>query len=94
MSEVRLVVREADRDWSGTIHGSCADRAIAAPMPTPKPWRSLRPRSVDSRRQSRIANFLPTCRRDCAMNRTTRVLLSSILSHGWWWLTPLTRRLA
>ena len=30
MSEVRLVVREADRDWSGTIHGSCADRAVAA----------------------------------------------------------------
>jgi hypothetical protein len=30
MSEVRLVVREAERDWSGTIHGSCADRAIAA----------------------------------------------------------------
>ena len=30
MSEVRLVVRERDRDWSGTIHGSCADRAVAA----------------------------------------------------------------
>lgn len=30
MSEVRLLVREAGRDWSGTIHGSCADRAIAA----------------------------------------------------------------
>ena len=30
MSEVRLVVREAECDWSGTIHGSCADRAIAA----------------------------------------------------------------
>ncbi|MEX0641678.1 MAG: hypothetical protein WD468_03205, partial [Pirellulales bacterium] len=30
MSEVRLVVREAERDWSGTVHGSCADRAIAA----------------------------------------------------------------
>jgi len=30
MSEVRLVVREAERGWSGTIHGSCADRAIAA----------------------------------------------------------------
>ena len=30
MSEVRLVVREADRDWSGTIHGSRADAAIAA----------------------------------------------------------------
>jgi hypothetical protein len=30
MSEVRLVVRDADRDWSGTIHASFADRAIAA----------------------------------------------------------------
>jgi hypothetical protein len=30
MSEVRLVVREADRDWSGTVHGSCADQAVAA----------------------------------------------------------------
>jgi hypothetical protein len=30
MSEVRLVVRELDRDWSGNIHGSFADRAIAA----------------------------------------------------------------
>ena len=30
MSEVRLVVREAECDWSGTIHGSCADRAVAA----------------------------------------------------------------
>jgi len=30
MSEVRLVVRDKDRDWSGTIHASCADRAIAA----------------------------------------------------------------
>jgi hypothetical protein len=30
VSEVRLIVREAARDWSGTIHGSDADRAIAA----------------------------------------------------------------
>ena len=30
MSEVRLVLREEGRDWSGTIHGSCADRAVAA----------------------------------------------------------------
>lgn len=30
MSEVRLVVREAKQDWSGTIHGSDADLAIAA----------------------------------------------------------------
>ncbi|MEX2119866.1 MAG: hypothetical protein WD847_09750 [Pirellulales bacterium] len=30
MSEVRLVVREAACDWSGTMHGSRADRAIAA----------------------------------------------------------------
>jgi len=30
MSELRLVVREAGREWSGTIHASCADRAVAA----------------------------------------------------------------
>jgi hypothetical protein len=30
MSEVRLVVREAQCDWSGTIHASSADRVIAA----------------------------------------------------------------
>ncbi len=30
MSEVRLVIREAGQDWSGTMHGSCSDRAIAA----------------------------------------------------------------
>ncbi|HEY4258724.1 MAG TPA: hypothetical protein VGM98_01135 [Schlesneria sp.] len=30
MSEVRLVVRETGHDWSGTVHGSSADRAIAA----------------------------------------------------------------
>jgi hypothetical protein len=30
MSEVRFVVREARHDWSGAVHGSSADRAIAA----------------------------------------------------------------
>jgi hypothetical protein len=30
MSELRLVVRESDRDWSGTVHGSLADCAVAA----------------------------------------------------------------
>ncbi len=30
MSEVRLVIRGAEGDWSGTIHGSSADQAIAA----------------------------------------------------------------
>ena len=30
MSEVRLVVREAEHDWSGAVHGSLTDRAIAA----------------------------------------------------------------
>ena len=30
MSEVRLLIREAGRDWSGTIHGSSADCVIAA----------------------------------------------------------------
>lgn len=30
MSEVRIIIREADQDWSGTVHGSTADVAIAA----------------------------------------------------------------
>lgn len=30
MSEVKLVLRDAERDLSGTIHGSMADRAVAA----------------------------------------------------------------
>jgi hypothetical protein len=30
MSEVRLVIRDAERDRSGTIHGSMADRVVAA----------------------------------------------------------------
>jgi hypothetical protein len=30
MSEVRLVIREAEQDWSGIVHGSEADHAIAA----------------------------------------------------------------
>lgn len=30
MSEVRLIIREANQDWSGNVHGSSADRAIAA----------------------------------------------------------------
>jgi len=30
MSELRIVVREAERDWSGTVHGSCTDCAVAA----------------------------------------------------------------
>jgi hypothetical protein len=30
MSKVRLVIREADRDWSGTVHGSAAECAVAA----------------------------------------------------------------
>lgn len=30
MSEIRLVVREGGQDWSGTVHGSMGDGAIAA----------------------------------------------------------------
>lgn len=30
MSEVRLTIRDAEGDWSGTVSGSMADRAIAA----------------------------------------------------------------
>ncbi len=41
MSEVRLIVREAARDWSGTIHGSDADRAIAALSADPETMEEL-----------------------------------------------------
>src|SRR6478609_7580711 len=30
MSDIRLIVRDADRDWYGIIHASFADRVIAA----------------------------------------------------------------
>ncbi len=30
MTSVRLVVRDLDRDWSGTVQAGLADRAIAA----------------------------------------------------------------
>lgn len=33
MSQIRLVVRDAERDLHGTPHGSDADRLIAAPGP-------------------------------------------------------------
>lgn len=41
MSEVRLVVREAEKTWSGTIHGSCANRAIAALSADPRTFAEL-----------------------------------------------------
>jgi hypothetical protein len=36
MSEVRLVLRDAEREISGTIHGSMADRAVAALAAEPR----------------------------------------------------------
>jgi hypothetical protein len=42
MSEVRLVVRESDVDWSGTVHGSIAMRALAALSADPTTLDELR----------------------------------------------------
>jgi hypothetical protein len=41
VSEVQLVVREWDRDWSGPVHGSQADRAIAALTADPETLEEL-----------------------------------------------------
>jgi len=41
VSEVQLVVREWDRDWSGPVHGSQADRAIAALSADPETLEEL-----------------------------------------------------
>ena len=30
MSEIRLIIREAEADWSGIVHGGSGDLAIAA----------------------------------------------------------------
>jgi hypothetical protein len=56
MSEVRLVVREAGRDWSGTIHGSCAERAVAALSADPVTLAELEVASA------RFAKPIPKCR--------------------------------
>lgn len=56
MSEVRLVVREAGRDWSGTIHASCADRAVAALGADPVTIEELEVAT------ERFAKQLPKCR--------------------------------
>ncbi len=42
MSEVRLVVREADCFWSGTVHGSTADRVVAALSADPVTLKELK----------------------------------------------------
>ena len=70
MSEVRLVVRESDRDWSGTVHGSLADCAIAAlsadPVTAGGIGNRLRPlREAESGSPVVRAIF----RADCAMTR-------------------------
>jgi hypothetical protein len=56
MSEVRLVVREAGRDWSGTIHASCADRAVAALSADPVTMEELEVAT------ERFAKPIPKCR--------------------------------
>lgn len=56
MSEVRLVVRDAERDWSGTIHASCADRAVAALSADPVTMEELEVAT------ERFAKPIPKCR--------------------------------
>jgi hypothetical protein len=41
MSEVRLIIREVDRDWSGTVHGSTAHAAVAALSADPTTFAEL-----------------------------------------------------
>jgi len=56
MSEVRLIVREAERDWSGTIHASCADRAVVALSADPVTMEELEVAVT------RFAKPVPKCR--------------------------------
>ncbi len=56
MSEVRLIVREAACDWSGTIHGSCAERAVAALSADPVTMEEL------EAAMERFAQPTPECR--------------------------------
>jgi len=56
MSEVRLIVREAACDWSGTIHGSCAQRAVAALSADPVTMEEL------EAAMERFAQPTPQCR--------------------------------
>lgn len=54
MSEIRLVIREAGRDWSGTIHASCAERAVAALSADPVTMEDLE--AATERFAKRISN--------------------------------------
>jgi hypothetical protein len=62
MSEVRLVVREAERDWSGTMHGSCADRAIAALSADPVTLEELEVATARFARPTRSGRFFANLR--------------------------------
>ena len=82
MSEVRLVVREAERDWSGTIHGSCADRAIAALSADPVTMEELEVATERFAKRVREHGFFSNLRQGSALCRTMRALSSLTLSHG------------
>lgn len=64
MSEVRLVVRDADCDWSGTIHGSDADCGIAALSADPVTLQELEAAMARYAKPSRSGQFLSNLRRD------------------------------
>lgn len=66
MSEVRLIVREAEQDWSGNVHGSLAERAIAALSAEPTTIGELEA-AID-----RFEKPLPSCRHFANLSRGLR----------------------
>ena len=77
MSEVRLVIREEDRDWSGTIHGSVADRAVASLSAGPAPqWRNSKSPPSDSQGETRIMVSSRISPLDGPRSRTMQAWLS------------------
>lgn len=58
MSDVRLVIREEERDWSGNVHAGTADRAIAALSADPVTLAELEAASGRFEKPSRQHRFL------------------------------------
>jgi hypothetical protein len=59
MSEVRLLIREADRCWSGTVHASVADMAVAALSADPITLAELEAACGRYARRTEGQRFLP-----------------------------------
>jgi hypothetical protein len=57
MSEVRILLRELDRDWHGTLHASSADRVIAALSADPVTLNELEAAVARFERRARAGRF-------------------------------------